>query len=82
MLTGLFEPNKGKANVFGIDIFNEMDDMRKILGVCPQHDVLFEFLSPKEHLQLFAAFKGTPPNQIDGLVDKMIRDIDLVTVEN
>lgn len=60
MLTGLFEPNKGKASVFGIDIFSEMDEMRKILGVCPQHDVLFEFLTPREHLQLFAAFKGTP----------------------
>lgn len=64
MLTGLFEPTKGKASVFGIDIFNEMDEMRKILGVCPQHDVLFEFLTPKEHLELFAAFKGTPPHLI------------------
>jgi len=35
MLTGLFEPNSGKASVFGINIFDEMDDMRKILGVCP-----------------------------------------------
>lgn len=80
MLTGLIEANKGKASVFGIDIFNEMDDMRKILGVCPQHDVLFEFLTPKEHLQLFASFKGTPANQVNELVDKMIKDIDLVTV--
>jgi ABC-type multidrug transport system ATPase subunit len=37
-----------------------MDEFRKILGVCPQHDVLFEFLTPKEHLEIFAAFKGTP----------------------
>jgi ATP-binding cassette subfamily A (ABC1) protein 3 len=35
MLTGLFEPSKGKASVYNIDIFEEMDDMRKILGVCP-----------------------------------------------
>jgi ABC-type multidrug transport system ATPase subunit len=35
MLTGLFEPTKGKASVYGIDIFEEMDEMRKILGVCP-----------------------------------------------
>ena len=45
MLTGLIEPNEGCAEVFGIDIFNNMDEMRKILGVCPQHDVLFEFLT-------------------------------------
>jgi len=41
-----------------------MDEMRKILGVCPQHDVLFEYLSPKEHLQLFASFKGSLPSEI------------------
>lgn len=35
MLTGLIEKTKGKAKVFDVDIFNEMDDLRKILGVCP-----------------------------------------------
>jgi ABC-type multidrug transport system ATPase subunit len=35
MLTGLLEPTSGRAEVFGKDIFNEMDDIRKILGVCP-----------------------------------------------
>ena len=59
MLTGLLEPTSGRAEVFGKDIFNEMDEIRKILGVCPQHDVLFEMLTPEEHLRLYAAFKGT-----------------------
>lgn len=57
-----------------------MDDFRKILGVCPQHDVLFESLTPKEHLQLFASFKGTPASEVNEVVDKMIKDIDLVDV--
>lgn len=35
MLTGLLEPTAGYAEVFGIDIFNNMEDIRKILGVCP-----------------------------------------------
>ena len=35
MLTGLLEPTAGKASVFGLDIFNEMEDFRKVLGVCP-----------------------------------------------
>ena len=60
MLTGLFEATKGSASVYGVDIFEDMDEMRKILGVCPQHDVLFGYLTPREHLELFAAFKGTP----------------------
>ena len=45
-----------------IDILNQMDEFRKSLGVCPQHDVLFEYLTVKEHLELFAAFKGDQTN--------------------
>ena len=42
-----------------------MEDFRKVLGVCPQHDVLFDFLTPEDHLRLFAAFKGTDPALIE-----------------
>jgi ATP-binding cassette subfamily A (ABC1) protein 3 len=82
MLTGLIEPNEGAAEVFDIDIFNNMDEMRKILGVCPQHDVLFEFLTAEDHLKLFAAFKGTSANLIDDQVKKMLHDIDLYDVKD
>lgn len=77
MLTGLIEANSGFAEVFGIDIFNKMNEMRKILGVCPQHDVLFEFLTAEDHLRLFSAFKGTPAELIDDQVKKMLEEIDL-----
>jgi len=43
---------------------------------------LFEFLTPKEHLSLFAAFKGTPAEQIQGQVTKMINDLDLVEFQD
>jgi ATP-binding cassette, subfamily A (ABC1), member 3 len=82
MLTGLIQASKGSAKVFDISIFDDMDEFRKILGVCPQHDVLFEFLTPREHLELFASFKGTPSSQVRQQVDQMIKDIDLVDVEN
>lgn len=58
MLTGLLEPTSGQAEVFGIDIFDQMEEVRTMLGVCPQHDVLFEMLTPEDHLRIFAAFKG------------------------
>ena len=35
MLSGLFKPSKGKDSGYNIDIFDEMDEMRKILGACP-----------------------------------------------
>jgi ATP-binding cassette subfamily A (ABC1) protein 3 len=29
-----------------------------MLGVCPQYDILFDELTVKEHLELYATFKG------------------------
>ena len=46
MLTGLFQPTKGEAEVFGVDMFNDFDLVREFMGLCPQHDVLFDLLTP------------------------------------
>jgi ATP-binding cassette subfamily A (ABC1) protein 3 len=58
MLTGLINSSEGSASVFGIDLFEKMDDVRQFLGVCPQHNILFDLLSPEEHLNIFSDFKG------------------------
>ena len=62
MLTGLVEKSSGSGQVFGNDIFGEMQEVRKSMGVCPQHDVLFDFLTPLEHLDIFYDFKGGDPD--------------------
>ena len=49
-----------------------MSEVRKYMGVCPQHDVLFEYLTPEEHLDIFYDFKGGDPatkaEEIRGLI--------------
>ena len=61
MLTGLINPTDGGAKVFNHNVFRDMDDVRKIMGVCPQHDVLFELLTCEEHLDLFYELKNGDP---------------------
>lgn len=58
MLTGLHAASEGSAEVFGTDIFEQFDEVRKFMGICPQHDVLFELLTPREHLEIFFELKG------------------------
>lgn len=41
ILTGLFPPTSGTALVCGYDIRTDMDAIRRYLGMCPQHNVLF-----------------------------------------
>lgn len=59
-----------------------MDRIRRMTGVCPQHDILFDNLSPREHLEFFAAVKGIHPSLIEFEVMKTLRDIDLTDKAN
>ena len=61
MLTGLIKKSQGSAHCYNVDLFEEMDEIREFMGVCPQHDVLFEKLTPREHLDIFYDFKGGDP---------------------
>lgn len=65
MLTGLMPPTAGDALIYGLSIKQDLSNVRKTLGVCPQHDVLWDQLTVMEHLQLFAALKGVPSEMID-----------------
>ena len=59
MLTGLTPASEGSVKIFGKDLFRDMDEVRKLLGVCPQYDILFEMLTPEEHLEIFSGYKDT-----------------------
>ena len=42
----------------------QMGEIRKLFGVCPQHDILFPCLTVREHLELYASLKGAPSDQV------------------
>lgn len=77
MLTGLIQSTKGTATVFNEDMFREPEKVRQFMGICPQHDVLFEHLSPKEHLSVFYDFKGGDPALKEKEITDLIRDVGL-----
>ena len=47
------------------------------MGVCPQHDILFEMLTPEEHLDIFYDFKGGNPINKEAELKKLISDVGL-----
>ncbi|KAE9465926.1 hypothetical protein C3L33_02162, partial [Rhododendron williamsianum] len=82
MLVGLLRPSSGDALVFGKNILTDMDEIRKVLGVCPQNDILFPELTVKEHLELFANLKGVNEASLDGVVTEMIDEVGLADKVN
>ena len=59
LCSGLYTPTSGTAVINGYDIRTNMDQIRQSLGICPQHNVLFDRLTVLEHLKLFAILKVT-----------------------
>lgn len=51
---GLFPPTSGHAYISGYEISQDMVQIRKSLGLCPQHDILFDNLTVVEHLYFYA----------------------------
>lgn len=52
--TGMIEATSGYIKINGKNIKNNTSEVRKLLGLCPQHNLLFTDLTVFEHLQLFA----------------------------
>ncbi|KAJ6665350.1 hypothetical protein lerEdw1_004399 [Lerista edwardsae] len=57
ILTGLFPATSGTIFVYGKDIRTDQDIIRKNMGICMQHNVLFSYLTTKEHLLLYGKIK-------------------------
>lgn len=77
MLTGMTAPSSGDAKYRGLSLNQDMEEIRESLGICFQHDVLFEDLTVEEHLLVFGRVKGYRNEELQGLVDSQIRQVGL-----
>jgi ATP-binding cassette subfamily A (ABC1) protein 3 len=78
ILTGLIPPTSGDAWAHGLSINGNLAELRKTMGVCPQHDVLWPDLTVREHLIFFAGIKGVARDAVDAAVMAVIREVGLV----
>ncbi|XP_027628464.1 ATP-binding cassette sub-family A member 1 isoform X1 [Tupaia chinensis] len=77
ILTGLFPPTSGTAYILGKDIRSEMNIIRQNLGVCPQHNVLFDMLTVEEHIWFYARLKGLSEKHVKAEMEQMALDVGL-----
>ena len=63
-----------------------MEWLRANVGVCPQHDVLYDELSAREHVILFASMRGLttslvenhPTDGTDSIVEECLSGVDML----
>ncbi|KAE8124064.1 hypothetical protein FH972_018974 [Carpinus fangiana] len=78
-LTGITPVTGGDAIIYGNSIRSAvgMSNIRRIIGVCPQFDILWDALSGQEHLHLFASIKGLPPASIKSVAQSSLAEVRL-----
>lgn len=55
--TGELPPTHGGAYLSGFDVGKNPEEIHRLVGYCPQFDALFETLTGREHLMLYASIK-------------------------
>uniref|UniRef100_A0A182NIG1 ABC transporter domain-containing protein n=1 Tax=Anopheles dirus TaxID=7168 RepID=A0A182NIG1_9DIPT len=78
MLTGVFSPTSGTALINGHDIRTDIEGVRSSLGLCPQHNVLFDEMTVDEHLKFFSRLKGVPVAAVSAEIDRYLKLLELV----
>uniref|UniRef100_A0A182T123 ABC transporter domain-containing protein n=1 Tax=Anopheles maculatus TaxID=74869 RepID=A0A182T123_9DIPT len=77
MLTGVFSPTSGTALINDCDIRTNIEGARKSLGLCPQHNVLFNEMTVSEHIKFFARLKGVESKNIPQEIDHYVSVLQL-----
>jgi ABC-type multidrug transport system ATPase subunit len=84
MLCGLFSPTQGEIRMNGQNIATDegKKHRREHLGVCPQHDVLWNRLTVWEHLVFFAVIKGMTVQDAERAASDMLGELALAEKRN
>ncbi len=78
IITGMERPSSGDAYICGHSVTHALSEARRNIGYCPQTDTLFESLTVREHLYLFARLKRSNGTiTLEASVQHILRLLDL-----
>nr|XP_016485072.1 PREDICTED: ABC transporter A family member 7-like [Nicotiana tabacum] len=76
-MIGLVKPSSGTAYAQGMDIRKDMDMIYTNMGVCPQHDLLWEKLTGREHLLFYGRLKNLKGAVLTQAVEESLKNVNL-----
>jgi ABC-2 type transport system ATP-binding protein len=77
ILTTLMRPTSGTVKIFGHDVVQEADAVRRLIGYVPQERAVDRLLTAREHLELFADLYHLPPDIAAGRIGEALRLVNL-----
>ncbi|KAJ3273832.1 hypothetical protein HDV01_003810 [Terramyces sp. JEL0728] len=82
ILTGLYESTEGTARIAGFDIHTENEQVYQNIGICPQFDILWDDLTPIDHLYFYARLKGVEKAEEAQAVQSIVNRLKMKEYEN
>lgn len=73
ILTGIIRPTSGNAIISGFDVTKDPDEIKKIIGVCPQDASVFPFLNAYENIDLFGNLHSLSKKEIEERTEKFLK---------
>ena len=65
ILTGILKPTTGNATIAGFDVTKDINEIKKLIGVCPQEAAVFQFLNSKENIELIGNLHSLSKSEIE-----------------
>lgn len=70
-------PTRGSIYINGKDITKNFDEIRSLIGYCPQFDAIFDYMTVNENLEFYAKIKGIGYSFIPNIIDSLISELKL-----
>ena len=80
ILNGVMKPTKGTAIIAGFDVTKNLDEVKKIIGSCPQEAAVFKFLNARENIELFGKLHSVSKNELKERTDTLLELLGLTEV--
>ncbi|XP_054992770.1 phospholipid-transporting ATPase ABCA3-like [Sorex araneus] len=78
ILTGFYPATSGEAYVNGYNVSEQIVEIRKSLGLCPQQNLLFNHMTVSEQLYFYCVLKGVPKSIRYVEIDQMLTTFHLL----
>ncbi|KMY95234.1 phospholipid-transporting ATPase ABCA1 [Drosophila simulans] len=72
LLAGFISPSAGEITINGYDLATNQRKARQSMCICPQHNVLFEKVDARWHLQFYCRLKGLSRREASAETDKYL----------
>ncbi|KAM6050197.1 ABC-type organic anion transporter ABCA8-like isoform 2-T2 [Theristicus caerulescens] len=84
VLSGLTLPSEGSATIYNYKLseIGDREEIREMIGVCPQFNIQFEVLTVKENLKTFAEIKGIKSKDVEREVQNILELLDIGNIQD